>query len=127
MAKALFDVVLSHEQGHALMDVELYGEMPSKQLSNDMKYIYFFIEEAYANAYALKTTMKKLNRSQKKFIEDFIKGQPAGYKDGWTVYQNGCYYFSQWMIIKTEKHFQDKINVLEDFWKNNKDFSILSR
>lgn len=125
MANALFDVVLSHERGHALMDVELYGEKPSPKFNYGKDYIYFFIEEAYANAFALATTMKIIKGSQKTFIEDFIKGQPAGYKDGWNVYQNGYYYFSQWMHIKCRENFMNNIDLLVDFWKT-KDFSILS-
>lgn len=125
MAKALFDVVLTHERGHALMDVELYGETPSPQFTYDM-YYYFFIEEAYANAYALTTTMKKFNDSQKKFIKLFVDNQPNGYKDGWKLYEDGCYNYSQWMIIKSKKHFTSKKQLLDVFWKT-KDFSVLSR
>jgi len=124
-AKALFDFVLTHERGHALMDVELYGETPSPQFTYDM-YKYFFIEEAYANAYALTTTMKKFIDSQKKFIEVFVNNQPNGYKDGWKLYEQGCYNYSQWMIIKSNQYYKSKIQLLNNFW-TTKDFSVLSQ
>ena len=124
-AKALFDVVLSHERGHALMDVGLYGETPSEQFTYDM-YNYFFIEEAYANAYALTTTMKKFNDSQKEFIKIFVNNQPNGYKDGWKLYEDGCYNYSQWMIIKSDKYYKSKKQLLDVFWET-KDFSVLSK
>ena len=125
-AEALFDFTLFHEQGHALMDVELYGEKPSKLFSYDKDYIYFFIEEAYANAFALTTTMNSLAGKQQEFIKSFVSNQIDGYRKGWDWYEEGCFNFSQWMIIKTDNHFKNKIQVLVDFW-NNKDFSILSR
>lgn len=125
-ANALFNFVLSHEQGHVFMDVELYGETPSPRFSYGNDYIYFFIEEAYANAYALTTTLRKLDQDSKDFIITFVKKQKDGYKKGRDWYEDGCYNYSQWMIIKSAKHFMSKIDLLVEFWKT-KEFSVLSR
>jgi hypothetical protein len=125
-AKALFDFVLTHEQGHALMDIELYGEIPSSSFSYSNDYIYLYIEEAYANAYALTTTMKSLDPNQQKFIRSFVKKQRGGYRKGLDWYEEGCYNYSQWMIIKSDKYFVHKKHLLKKFW-STKDFSVLSR
>ena len=126
MANALFDVVLSHERGHALMDVELYGVAPSQFFSYSNDYIYFFIEEAYANAYALTTTMNSLTGKQQDFIKSFVSNQIDGYRKGWDWYEEGCYNYSQWMLLKCETDFNSKKQLLRDFW-DTKDFSVLSR
>lgn len=124
-AKALLELVLIHEIGHALMDVGLYSVNASPYFTYSNNYKYRFIEEAYANAFALMATMKYYKPWQKKFIEKFVKKQGAGYRDGWDLYLGRIFTstFTQWLYIKVL--FDSDIDrLLSEFW-NNKDFSCL--
>lgn len=102
-AYALLQNVIYHELGHAVMDVTLYGDKPSKHLSYK-DYIYRWYEESLANAFALLVGYDKLNQTQQQFIENFVKQQPKIYASGWDTYE----YFLDWhqnimlswMIIK---------------------------
>lgn len=102
-AEALLRKVVLHELGHALMDTTLYEVMPSKYFSYKDD-VYKFIEEAMANAFALMMDYDNYNPDPKKYIENFIKGQGFGYKEGWNLYsQNKSMFgeiFTTWMSIK---------------------------
>ena len=84
-ACALFSLTVTHELGHALMDVGLYGLCPSPYFSYSQDYVYRFIEEAYANAIALGATDKYLQPAEQQFVETFVKNQGNGYSHGWKM------------------------------------------
>ena len=118
-AGALFDLVLYHELSHGLMDVELYGKVPASGFTYS-DYVYRCIEEAYANAISLKTIENKgsyLNAMV--FIEDFVKNQGPGYKDGWLLFSEDCVRakeVEQWMYAKVL--FNDDVaREIRNFWK----------
>lgn len=119
-AIALFDLVIFHELAHAIMDVELYGKHPSPNFSYERDYVYRYIEEAYANAFALTVIYEQI--MQKSFIEDFVLHQGAGYAKGWDVYQKDMINLGNWLDIKI--NFNSRINRLKKFWKD-KDFGKL--
>lgn len=117
-AAALFDLVVFHEIGHALMDVELYGAHPSPNFSYGSDYVYRFIEEAYANGIALLSIVDANLKSQElDFIKNFVLSQGAGYSHGWDLRD---YFFGidQWMSIKVLFNF-DIACMIRDCWKNN--------
>lgn len=104
-AAALFDLVLYHELGHAIMDVEALGLSPSPFFTYQNDNVYRFIEEAYANAIALAAVHSQLDSSQKTFVEHFVKGQGCGYADGWELFCNthgnlDMLDIEQWLSIK---------------------------
>lgn len=141
-AQALLDLVLFHELGHALMDVELYGEAPAPQFSYRHDYVYRFIEEAYANCIALTCLFWDVLEEERpnkdsygfsfkghftsrkdSFIKDFVLGQRPGYSSGWELFEKyTCYSFGieQWMCVKILFDYELAC-CLRDFWKN-KDF-----
>ena len=116
-AAALFDLVVFHEIGHALMDVELYGAHPSPNFSYGSDYVYRFIEEAYANGIALSIVYDNLKSQELDFIKNFVLSQGAGYSQGWDLRD---YHFGidQWMSIKVLFNF-DIACMIRDCWKNN--------
>lgn len=129
-AKELFYLVLYHELAHALMDVGLYGKVPAPNFSYSEDYPYRFIEEAYANAIALKALLSQkttlLTSSEKiaqQFVIDFVKNQGAGYREGWDIYNehNNKVDVIQWMYVKLLFNY-DVACLLKEFWKD-KDFS----
>ena len=124
-AKALLELVMFHELGHALMDVGLYRINSSPYFTYSNNYIYRFIEEACANAFGLMATMKYNKPWQKKFIEKFVKKQGAGYRDGWELYEDrDCKkFFAQWMYIKVLYDYDIACRL--GVFRNNKDFSYL--
>ena len=117
--KALFDLVLYHELSHGLMDVELYGKVPASGFTYS-DYVYRCIEEAYANAISLKTIENKgsyLNAMV--FIEDFVKNQGPGYKDGWLLFSEDCVRakeVEQWMYAKVFFNYDVALEI-RNFWK----------
>lgn len=117
--KALFDLVLYHELSHGLMDVELYGKVPASGFTYS-DYVYRCIEEAYANAISLKTLENKgsyLNAMV--FIEDFVKNQGPGYKDGWLLFSEDCVRakeVEQWMYAKVFFNYDVALEI-RNFWK----------
>lgn len=115
-AKALFELVLYHEFGHALMDIELYGMQPLSYFSYS-DYVYRFIEEAYANGVALSTVYEKLPQKQQKFIESFVKNQGPGYSDGWYLGHHQFVDVDQWMAMKVLFNFELAL-LLREMWKN---------
>ena len=124
-AKELFYLVLYHELAHALMDVGLYGKVPAPNFSYANDYPYRFIEEAYANAIALKALLSQnttsLTSSQKaaqQFVEDFVKSQGAGYRKGWDIYEERPFQhlLFQWMYVKLLFNY-DIACLLREFWK----------
>lgn len=124
-AKALLELVMFHELGHALMDVGLYRINSSPYFTYSNNYIYRFIEEACANAFGLMATMKYNRIRQKQFIEKFVKKQGAGYRDGWALYVRGIskWFFAQWMYIKVLYDYNIAY-LLRDF-RNDKNFKYL--
>ncbi len=144
-AQALLDLVLFHELGHALMDVELYGEAPAPQFSYRNDYVYSFIEEAYANCIALtclywdvleeernnkdrygRPIKKPLTSPKDSFIKDFVLGQGPGYSIGWDLFERHIFYLfeiEQWMCVKILFDYELAC-CLRDFWED-KDFKKL--
>jgi len=116
-AAALFDLVVFHEIGHALMDVELYGIHPSPHFSYSSDYVYRFIEEAYANGIALSIVYDNLKSQELDFIKNFVLSQGAGYSHGWDL-RRGHFEIDQWMSIKVLFNF-DIACMIRDCWKNN--------
>ena len=116
-AAALFDLVVFHEIGHALMDVELYGAHPSPNFSYGSDYVYRFIEEAYANGIALSIVYDNLKSQELDFIKTFVLSQGAGYSYGWDLRD---YHFGidQWLSIKVLFNY-DIVCMIRDCWKNN--------
>lgn len=114
-AKTLFELVLYHEFGHALMDVESYGVQPLPYFSYG-DYVYRFIEEAYANGVALSTVYEKLPQKQQKFVESFVKNQGPGYSDGWYLGQHHSVDVEQWMATKALFNFEFAL-LLREMWK----------
>ena len=126
-AKELFYLVLYHELAHALMDVGLYGKVPAPNFSYSEDYPYRFIEEAYANAIALKALLSQkttlLTSSEKiaqQFVIDFVKNQGAGYRERWDIYEeqhslDGL--IIQWMYVKLLFNY-DVACLLREFWKH---------
>ncbi len=100
-SQALFDLVIYHEMGHAMMDVELYGIKPSPYFSYSNDYVYRFFEEAYANGIALTAIFEDpFINSTKSFIKEFVKSQGNGYSHGWTLYE--------YSIVKKNASLLDK-------------------
>ena len=116
-AAALFDLVVFHEIGHALMDVELYGIHPSPHFSYSSDYVYRFNEEAYANGIALSIVYDNLKSQEQIFIKNFVSSQGAGYADGWDL-RDSLFKIDQWMSIKVLFNF-DISCMIRDCWKNN--------
>lgn len=116
-AAALFDLVVFHEIGHALMDVELYGIHPSPYFSYSSDYVYRFIEEAYANGIALSIVYDNLKSQEQNFIKIFVLNQGAGYSHGWDL-RGGHFEIDQWMSIKVLFNY-DIACMIRDCWKNN--------
>ena len=125
-ACALFELVLYHELGHALMDVELYGVHPSPKFSYAKNAPYRFYEEAFANGVALSILMadkhavasqKPLILQQQSFIENFVKSQGWGYSDGWELYMRHVDNIDQWMGIKVLFNFEIVL-FLKAIWKH---------
>ena len=116
-AAALFDLVVFHEIGHALMDVELYGIHPSPHFSSSKDYIYRFIEEAYANGLALSIVYDNLKSQEQNFIKNFVLSQGPGYSHGWDL-RKGLFKIDQWLSIKVLFNF-DIACMIRDCWKNN--------
>ena len=116
-AAALFDLVVFHEIGHALMDVELYGTHPSPNFSYSNDYVYRFIEEAYANGIALSIVFDKLGSQEQSFIKNFVLNQGPGYSHGWDL-RRGLFKIDQWLSIKVLFNF-DVACMIRDCWKNN--------
>lgn len=143
-AKALLDLVLYHELGHALMDVELYGEPPSALFSYKNDYIYRFIEEAYANCIALTCLFRRVIEEERhrdddryrhgihipsleercqatpkgSFIIDFVLNQGKGYSNGWDLfkrYSHFLYGIDQWMCVKILFNYELAC-CLRNFW-----------
>ncbi len=115
-ASALFDLVLFHEIGHALMDVELYGIHPSPYFSYGNDYIYRFVEEAYANGIALSIIINDPSRRRRQgFIEEFVMNQGPGYSDGFQLSIN--HNVEQWMAIKVLFNYEFAL-LLSDMWKS---------
>ena len=102
-ARALFDLVLFHEMSHALMDVQMYGQLPAHSFSYASDYPYRFIEEAYADCVAWAILMNALTSKQKKFLENFV------YNKGQECICN----LSQWLGIKIL--FNHIINNMQNF------------
>ncbi len=115
-AAALFDLVVFHEIGHALMDVELYGTHPSPNFSYSNDYVYRFIEEAYANGIALSIAYDNLKSQEQIFIKNFVLGQGAGYDHGWDL-RDYHFKIDQWMSIKVLFNF-DIACMLRDCCQN---------
>lgn len=142
-AQSLLNLVLFHELGHALMDVELYGETPSPKFSYRNDHVYKYIEEAYANCIALTClywdvieevhinrddhgySFKNHFSSPKvSFIKNFVLGQGAGYSVGWELFERFSYYLysiEQWMCVKILFDYELAC-CLRNFWKS-KNFS----
>lgn len=138
-AQALLDLVLFHELGHALMDVELYGEAPAPQFSYRDDYVYRFIEEAYANCIALSCLYwdvleeernnkdrygcpikKPLTSPKDSFLKDFVLGQGPGYSIGWDLFERHTFYLyniEQWLCTKILFDYELAC-CLRDFWKD---------
>ncbi len=57
---------------------------------------------------------------------NFVTAQKDGYNKGLDWYKQGCYNYSQWMIIKSDQYYKSKIQLLNNFW-TTKDFSVLSQ
>ena len=141
-AKILLDIVFFHEIGHALMDIGFYGERFSFLLETN--YICTYIEEAFANCFALTIIFSKdCSKDGKGYqhkghemhilsdieplIKEFVTNQAPGYSDGWILYEN---YFSYLFMIDQWMCFKALINhnllcILNDFW-NNKDYNLLN-
>lgn len=118
-ALALFELVLYHEIGHALMDVELYGIHPSPFFSYGKDYIYRFIEEAYANGIALSIVLNNpFKKKQQGFIEDFVKIQGPGYSDGLHLGLQHCVHIDQWMAVKVLFNYEFAL-MLRETWKSH--------
>ena len=117
-AAALFDLVVFHEIGHALMDVELYGIHPSPHFSYSSDYVYRFNEEAYANGIALSIVYDNLKSQEQIFIKNFVLSQGAGYSYGWDL-RRGPFTIDQWLSIKVLFNF-DIACMIRDCWKNNR-------
>lgn len=120
-AKALFELVLYHEIGHALMDVELYGIHPSPYFSYDNDFIYRFIEEAYANGIALSIVLNvSSKKKQQVFIEEFVKNQGPGYSDCWNLghHHGADIVIDQWMAIKVLFNYEFAL-LLREMWKKD--------
>ena len=115
-AAALFDLVVFHEIGHALMDVELYGIHPSPNFSYGSDYVYRFIEEAYANGIALSIVYDNLKSQEQIFIKNFVLSQGAGYAQGWDL-RDYHFKIDQWMSIKVLFNF-DIACMIRDCWQN---------
>ena len=116
-AATLFDFVVFHEIGHALMDVELYGIHPSPHFSYSSDYVYRFIEEAYANGIALSIVYDNLKSQEQDFIKDFVLSQGAGYARGWDL-RDYHLEIDQWLSIKVLFNY-DIACLIRDCWKNN--------
>lgn len=116
-AAALFDLVVFHEIGHALMDVEMYGTHPSPNFSYSNDYVYKFIEEAYANGIALSIVYDNLKSQEQIFIKDFVLSQGAGYAQGWDLLDSH-FKIDQWLSIKMLFNY-DIAYMIRDCWKNN--------
>lgn len=114
-AVALFDLVIFHEIGHALMDVELFGIHPSPHFSYGSDYVYRFIEEAYANGIALSIVCDNLKSKEQAFVKDFVLDQGSGYSHGWDL-RNHPFEIRQWLSIKVLFNF-DIACMIRDCWK----------
>ena len=119
--------VILHEIGHALMDVTLYGSTPSKYFSyND--YVYKYIEEAMADAFALAMDYYWSPEYVRAFLESYVQTQTGGYREGWTIFsdhfENFNSIFSCWLSMKVI--FKITINNLQYRFWNGKNWSNLS-
>lgn len=124
-ASALFDLVVCHELAHALMDVDLYGVRPSPNFTYTGDYVYRFIEEAYANAVALKVLYDAFGEVQKRFVEKFVENQGPGYSEGLRLWESCCLgLVSQWMAMKVLFDY-DLARLIREFWRG-KDFNKLT-
>ena len=110
-------LVVFHEIGHALMDVELYGIHPSPHFSYSSDYVYRFIEEAYANGIALSIVYDNLKSQEQDFIKDFVLSQGAGYARGWDL-RDYHLEIDQWLSIKVLFNYDIACSII-DCWKNN--------
>ena len=115
-AVALFDLVVFHEIGHALMDVELYGIHPSPHFSYSKDYVYRFIEEAHANGMALSIVYDHLRSQEQIFIKNFVLSQGAGYAQGWDL-RDYHFKIDQWMSIKVLFNY-DIACMLRNCWNS---------
>jgi len=135
-SQALLDLVIYHEMGHAMMDVELYGIKPSPYFTYSNDYVYRFFEEAYANGIGLTALFEDrfITSTTKSFIEGFVKSQGHGYSHGWTLYERSIvkknaslisralslrgYFISQWMSVKVLFNYGIAL-VLRDYMNNS--------
>lgn len=104
--KALFELELFHQMGHALMDVVNYGYLPRPEFACDDP-VYLFYEEAHANALALciwddiRHQVSHFTHSQYMFVKSYVRSQPTGYCDGWALYHEWrCCGVIDWMVAK---------------------------
>ena len=140
-SQALFDLVIYHEMGHAMMDVELYGIKPSPYFTYSNDYVYRFFEEAYANGIGLTALFEDrfITSTTKSFIEGFVKSQGNGYSHGWSLYEytivkknasllsrvlslRDSYFIAQWMSVKVLFNYGLAL-VLRDYM-NNSSFAL---
>lgn len=119
-AHALLEQVILHEYAHALLDVTLYGFRHTNYISYQ-DYLYYYMEEACANAISLTCAFRLWSSKQQKFIENFVKSQPKAYAAGWDLYDARCdtsvtNIFEFWMQTKVYVG-KKEIDILERFWK----------
>ena len=99
-AVALFGLVLYHEIGHALMDIELYGLIPLPYFTYANDPMYRFIEEACANSFAFSVMWhNKLTDAQETFLKDFMRAQGGGYAYGLHLHHSEIE-IVKWMCVK---------------------------
>lgn len=119
--EALVENVVIHEIGHSIMDVSNY-KAPHNHIFTYSNKIYEYIEEAFANAFALDVQYDTLKSGLQTFIYNFVKKQPKEYATGWEIYQKGLLMMGEWMSTKilAGSDFLD-IFRLQEWWKT-KDF-----
>ena len=113
-ASALFDLVVYHEMGHALMDVEVYGLRPAPDFSYEIDYVYRFIEEGYANGIALSILLEGDKYNKNTFIEEFVRKQGGGYSYGLELLPMPS--FDQWICVKVLFNYEFA-TLLCNLWK----------
>lgn len=104
----LLQLVINHEYAHALMDVTLYkAAVNSKFEDND------YVEEALANAFALRV-MKKDNDIPENLVK-YVATQHSGYNRGADVCSNPYLFeiINEWMKMKVL--FDNTKDILKDF------------
>lgn len=123
--EAFVEFIVLHEFGHAIMDVENYDVHHNHIFTYENNIVYRYIEEAYANAFALYVQFESLPDSTRHIIADFVQQQPKRYAIGMNIYWDDNLRMNEWMSIKVLPSIVF-FHELKSWWLGTKSFCDLS-